>query len=680
LNSKREPFSAPFFLLLDFSLLKMECGLVMNEVSNRSTGFYKLLVQDLRVRWAYSLVVIFVIAALFSTPLILGSIKNRVYVAVKEQVEKENNAREITIQQAENVPLDGNFLSDLSSKYPNQLVGNMKSVVMVEGPEDVQIQTLQTLVPDDPRTQALQITPTIPADFGLFDLVVSDHLGESLYGAEKWHQLWNQEASRLTGKSLTLAINDIPLRGQFRVVARQTMPGRKIYASEQLGMCLKKYAIGLGCQEVGLPMVPEQVQYSLPKFQTRHCLLEFPNEQCDSAAQAKITKRLRAENFQVEKTQNMVADISRFQVTLTQINELNGQVEPTKGDCEQRLYHHLQACPYAIITSKISLKKVDLEQSGNINTIQLSGISPDSYDFLPGIDEMTNKWGGRKLDFWTDGISEDGIEMVAPYSVNTQLGAAELRVTGDSGESRLPAFITAYYQCPTGMNCPFYTKPNLVFRLQNMMEGTAIFKHNEDVPAIFYPTEQQQRIDYDEIFFYANQVEEVEGLHEELKKALPGYNVQYNIYAIDNLKRQDQRLTTLFKLTLWLSVVFILLAVGALAKINIDKRRRQMAQLFLLGYSKLFVSLLLVCEYVLLTVLASILAIGVGWTVLEATVYYLQISTGQDTTEFATIVNAMSLDISAFSMVFLTVVLVTTVVAAVAAILASKIDPVELLD
>jgi len=242
----------------------------MNEVSNRSTGFYKLLVQDLRVRWAYSLVVIFVIAALFSTPLILGSIKNRVYVAVKEQVEKENNAREITIQQAENVPLDGNFLSDLSSKYPNQLVGNMKSVVMVEGPEDVQIQTLQTLVPDDPRTQALQITPTIPADFGLFDLVVSDHLGESLYGAEKWHQLWNQEASRLTGKSLTLAINDIPLRGQFRVVARQTMPGRKIYASEQLGMCLKKYAIGLGCQEVGLPMVPEQVQYSLPKFQTRH--------------------------------------------------------------------------------------------------------------------------------------------------------------------------------------------------------------------------------------------------------------------------------------------------------------------------------------------------------------------------------------------------------------------------
>ena len=126
--------------------------------------------------------------------------------------------------------------------------------------------------------------------------------------------------------------------------------------------------------------------------------------------------------------------------------------------------------------------------------------------------------------------------------------------------------------------------------------------------------------------------------------------------------------------------IFILFAVSALAKISVDKRRRQMAQLFILGYSKSYVSLMLVCEYLLLTVLASILAIGVGWVVLEATAYYLQFSTGQDSLEFTTIINAMSLDLAAFAIVFLIVILLTIVVAGAAAFSASKINPVELLD
>jgi hypothetical protein len=652
----------------------------------------------LLVRWAYSFVVILVIAALFSTPLILGSIKNRVYMAVKEQVEKENNAREITIQQAENVPLDRQLLKSLSSTYTNKTVGNLKSVVMVDGPAGAQIQTLQTLVYNDPRTEALQITPKIPANFGLFYLVVSDQLGESLYG-QKWHELWSKDGSKFMGKPLRLSINDIPLEGEFNIVARQTTLGRKIYASEQLGECLKKYSIGFGCEEVGLPLVPEQVQYGLPRFETMHCLLDFPLELCDSYQQTKIRKRLEAENFQVEETPSMAADMNRFQVTLTKFNESKGIFEPTKGDCEQRLYHHLEACPSSVVTPKISVK-VQLNKSDSLKTIQLAGISPDAYEFLPGIEEMTNKWGGRKLDFWTEGIPEDGIEMVAPYDINIPLGTVELRVTkaelrvtkassdtstlpaftkASSDTSTLPAFITAYYQCPEGMDCPFYTRSDLAFRLQNLINGTAIFKFDENVPPRFYPSKQQQRIDYDEILFYANHVEEVENLDRELEKTLPGYNVQYNIYAIDKLKRQDQRLSTLFQLTLWVSVVFILLAVSALAKINIDRRRRQMAQLFILGHSKFYVGLLLVFEYVLLTVLGSLLAIGVGWVIFTAAGYYLQSGLAQQT-EFTTIVNAMSLDIGAFSVVFLLVVSVTTVVASIAAFFTSRIDPVELLD
>jgi hypothetical protein len=649
---------------------------------NRFTRFKKLLIQGLKVRWAYSFVVILVIAALFSTPLILGSIKNRVYVAVKEQVEKENNAREVTIQQVDNVPLNKNFVQDLSAKYPDhQIVGNLKSVVMVEGPDDAQIQTLQTLVPNDPRTDSLQITPKIPDSFGLFDLVISDHLGETLYGVEVWRSLWAEDASKFNGKPLNLAINDMPLTAEFNIVARQTMPGRKIYASEALGRCLKKYSIGLGCEEVGLPIVPEQVQYSLPKFETMDCLLEFPNEECDDEVQNKITKRLMAENFLLEDIENWVDTINRIKVTLTQVNELNGRVEQTKGDCEQRLYHHLQACPYTMVTSQVAVEVDLLIESLGFKKVLLSGISADSYDFLPGILEMTDQWGGRKLDFWTSGISEDGIEIVAPYDINLPLGGAELRIIGSSGKSVLPAFITSYYECPKGMNCPYYTKPEIVFRLQNLTEGTVLFKYDNEVSPIFYPTKQQQRIDYDEILLYANHVEEVAQLHKQLENTLSeGYKVQYNIYAIDKLKRQEQRFTTLFQLTLWLSVIFIILAVAALAKINIDKRRRQMAQLFILGHSKLFVGLLLVCESVLLTILASVLALGVGWGVLEATSYYLQFSTGDEATEFMTIVNAMNLDLSAFSIVFIIVVLVTTFVASIAAFFASKIDPVELLD
>ncbi|RKZ78932.1 MAG: hypothetical protein DRR16_26715, partial [Candidatus Parabeggiatoa sp. nov. 3] len=74
---------------------------IMNTLLNRLNALRELLIQGVLVDLSHSIVVILVITALFSTPLILGSIKNRVYVAVKAQVEKENNAREITIQQAD---------------------------------------------------------------------------------------------------------------------------------------------------------------------------------------------------------------------------------------------------------------------------------------------------------------------------------------------------------------------------------------------------------------------------------------------------------------------------------------------------------------------------------------------------------------------------------------------------
>lgn len=629
----------------------------------------KLLIQGIRVDLAYSIVVILVITALFSTPLILGSIKNRVYVAVKEQVEKENNAREISIKQADadiQYNLDSDFLDQLRAKYPqHQIVGNLKSVVMIESNYGAEIKTIQTLSVNDPRSHALQIKPTIPKDFGLFDLIVSNQLGESLYGREKWHQLWVNDS--FTGEPLKLSINDIILNGKFKIVARQTTPGRKIYASEQLGKALKKYSNGLGAEEVGLPMVVDQVQYALPRFETMHCLLEFPNQECTVEQQDKITKRLTAQNFQLEKLPSTVNQINKYQITLTKFDKSKGTYIATKGDCEKRLYHNLTACKSAILIPKISLPvKLDKEE------IQLAAISSASYDLLPGIETMMNEQGGRKIDFWNDGLSEHGIEIIAPYESKLPIGSIDLTVA----DTKISAFITAYYKCTDAENCPFYTTALMVFRLKNIIDGAAIFKTGN--PSIFYPTKKQLKINFDEILFYTNQIEEVKHIHAELEKNLSGYNVQYNIYAIDKLTRQNDRLSTLFHLTLILSIIFIVLAVGALAKINVDKRRRQMAQLFILGYSKSFVSILLVLEYTLLTVLASVTAIGVGSSVFAVARYYLQASL--DSTDFTTIVNAMSLDLAAFSNVFLIVIISTALIASFAAYYASKSDPIELLD
>jgi hypothetical protein len=650
----------------------------MNNPLNRLNALRELLIQGVLVDLSHSIVVILVITALFSTPLILGSIKNRVYVAVKEQVEKENNAREITIQQADadvQNNLDNDFVQQLQPTYPQyQMVGNYKSVIMVDGPAGTQIQTLQTLIPDDPRTEALLIRPQVPANFGLFDVIISNHLGGLLYGETEWEKLWSDNSTPFSGGLLTLSINDVPLQGKFRVVARQTTPGRKIYASTELGIELKKYSVGLGSMPLKLPVVEDQIQYSLPRFETMHCIVEFPNEQCDADQQSKILKRLRAENFQVEETDPLLANINRFQVTLTKVDELESgvKIRPTKGDCEARLSHHVQSCPSAAITAKLALETTLTSKSVPSRTLQLAGITSQSYDLLPQVREMENQHGGRKLDFWEDGLTEKGIEMVAPYDAGLKLGKASLQMEN----AIIPAFITAYYQCPAGKDCPFYTTPLAVYRLQNVAAGVATFEQRNK--PLFLPV--NPRIDYDEVLFYANQVEEVKPLFEQLREALSGYNVSYNIYAINKLERQDKRFSTLFNLTVVLSVLFILLAVGALAKSNVDRRQRQMAQLFILGYSKLFVSLLLVCEYVLLTALASLVAIGVGGAVFAAARYFLQSGLEQRITEFTTIVNSMTLDVGAFMSVFLIVISLTTLVAGLAAYYASKSDPVELLD
>lgn len=647
----------------------------------------QLLFQGMRVDLAYSIVVILVITALFSTPLILGSIKNKVYVAVKEQVERENNAREITIQQADSSlknSLGKSFLLNLQSNPQyggkDKIVGNYQSVILVEGATGAQLLTMDTLVPNDPRTDFLQIKPQIPNDFGLFDVVISNQLGELLYGREEWEKLWT-DSSKFNGKELSLRINDMTIKGKFRVVARQTSIGNKIYGSIQLGEALRKYAIGLGSEELGLPVVTDLVQYALPKFETQECMVVFPQNTCSPDQQDNIVKRLRAENFIVEpldKNKLIFENAESFKITLTRLeSDKHAEVKPTKGDCEARLSHHVNACAAAAIVPIIIAElQMFTETSGKDSSrVKLESITERSYDLLPGNQEMKNQFGGG-MTFVNEGLHEKGIEIVAPAGGKLQIGQT---FSLQAGEFSVPAFVAAYYRCPFTLNdCSLYANAKMIFRLQNISDKLAILKRGQ--PPLFYPTEKSIQVDYDKILVYANQVEEVESLHQQLKQQLSNYTVEYNKFAIDKLKRQDERLATLFGLTVILSVIFIVFAVGALAKINIDRRKRQMAQLFILGFSKPFVGFVLLCEYLLLTIIASLAAMGTGWVVFATARHFLQLSVEKGSTEFNTIVNAMSLDINAFGIVFIIVVSLTTIIAIFAAYLASKSDPVTLLD
>jgi hypothetical protein len=662
--------------------------MTMNILLARLNLLLQLLLQGVRVDFAYSMVVILVITALFSTPLILGSIKNKVYVAVKEQVEKENNAREIAIQQADSSLKNGlgklfleNLQNDANYKNKYQMVGNYQAVIMIEGPKEAQLQTMDTLVPHDPRTDSLQIKQQIPSNFGLFDVIISNGLGELLYGKEEWVKLWNTDSSQFTGKSLSLSVNDTPIEGKFQVVARQTSPGIKVYGSTQLGEALRKHSIGLGAKELGLPVVKDLVQYALPKFETQQCIVSFPQDSCTSDQQANIVKRLRADNYQIddlEGSKTVFENIKQIQVTLTKTTESKGHVEikPTKGDCEARLSHHLNACPTATATPNISVETTLISKSAEKPySVTLASITARSYDLLPGLQKMKDQSGGG-MTFENEGLLEKGIEIAVPYGVKLQIGEPLSLQMGTV--ATVPALVAAYYTCSKPISCPFYANAKMIFRLQNVADGMATFEPGR--PPLFYPTEKSIQVDYDKVLVYANQVEEVETLHHQLQQQFSNYSVEYNRFAIDKLKRQDERLATLFGLTVILSVIFIIFAVGALAKINIDRRKRQMAQLFILGYSKLFVSALLICEYLLLTVFASLAAMGTGWVVFATARHYLQSSVETGSTEFNTIVNAMTLDIGAFGVVFVIVVFLTTVVAIFAAYLASKSDPVTLLD
>lgn len=650
----------------------------MHSDSNPRSGlrlFAELLFKGQRVDWRYSLVVILVITGMFSTPLVLGSIRNRAYTAVRQQIEKENNAREVSLSQArDDAPaLDGARLAEIRNRFGVEAVGNHKLIVSVEGPESSDLLTLHTLEPGDPRTAPLGIVPRVPAGFGLGDLVVSDTLGRLLYG-EGWEKLWTASGN-FTGPPLRLRINDLPLKPEFRVVARRTFPGRGLYGSNALGAALRRFSRGLGAPALDLPADEALVQASLPRMATPRCLLltDRADSSCDKAGQERLLQRLGELHYRVSgkvRALPMVNGYRTFTVGLAEVVDEGGKtrIQVSSGDCGEVLAPQLAtSCSGSLVLPDLKMDVDLVPLRGEASKVAAVAATAEVRALLPGAKTLAERYGVAPP-------AEGGaFDLAVPESTGLAVGdAVHLRIR----MSAVPARVQSLYQC-VGPACPVLTDPVSVLRLINLAEGSVSLQTAE--PVVFVPAITGE--EYDEIFVYPASVEEVEPVSTKLKARYPGYNVQFNVTAIDKLRRQDARLATLFSLTMALSAVFLLLALGALARINIERRSRQMAQMLILGFSRRFVRWLVVAEYLLLTLAASGAAAALT-TLLCIAARALLGSTASDadSRDFAVIIESMSVDPEAFGLVFLVVAVCTWIVAVVSAARAAKADPLSLLD
>lgn len=637
--------------------------------------FTRLLLKGQRVDWKHSLVVVLVITGMFSTPLVLGSIRNRVYVAVKDQIEKENNVREIVLQVVdEKAPAaDDKLIAELENRFPGlQAVGNHKLIVTLEGPAGSDMLTLETLAPNDPRQAPLRLTPKLPRDFGSLDLVVSEATGKLLFG-ESWEDSWT--GSEFLGDPVSLVINERPISSKLFVVTKRQLPGRGAYVGSTVGAELRRYTEGLGSPALGLPADPGLLEHALPPLTTVSCLVVFDDADpsCSPESRDVLSRRLVARQRSVESDPVSsfppLSDHEVLRVRLTEWTDAAERLKESRGNCREALAPHLvDHCNAAFVIPEVALE-VGLErperpeESGTEITLAAAG--NDVRRRLPGAEALEDQYG------IAPDASQSEVDMAVPDIWDLHVGES-LRLT--VADEWIPARVQRLYSCPDAAICNAFADPMAVFRLQNLFDGAVEISTRE--PLVYVPV--QADVEYDEILAYAPRVEDVERISEELRGLYPGFNVQYKVAALDKLRRQDSRLSTLFTLTISLSALFIVLALGALARINVERRRRQIAQMLLLGFRRGFVRRLIVGEYLLMTAAAA--GTAVGLTALVCSVARRLLTSDRPEQGFEVIVQSMGVDVVAFFQVFAVVAFCTWSIALVSARKAARTDPINLLD
>lgn len=194
------------------------------------------------------------VASVYSLPLAFVSWVRRVERGFSAQAERNESPREIKISRPNRKGslLDGNFIRELHEINPRlAVVGNTKVPIQVEGPQGGDSLALQTLAASDPRLAVLGVSPVAPQGLGDNEVVVSDDLGELLFGAD-WSRLWTADSTESCGVSLKLRLaghqGGAP---SFRVVAHTTRPGRLIFANPTLGAEIRRRAVNDGLRAAG---------------------------------------------------------------------------------------------------------------------------------------------------------------------------------------------------------------------------------------------------------------------------------------------------------------------------------------------------------------------------------------------------------------------------------------------
>jgi hypothetical protein len=467
--------------------------------------FLRLLFAGQCVDWRHSLVVVLVVTGLFATPLALGSIRNRVYWAVKAQVERENNAREIrlTAQHEEAPPLDAARIAKLEAVSPGLVVvGNHKLMVSVEGPAGRDFLTLEVLFPDDPRSAWLGIAPAVPASFGVGEVVVSDTLGRHLYGNEAWQQA-QERLETLT--PLTLSINEHPLSGSFQVVARRTLPGKGLYVSAEVGAGLRRYTRGFGAAELGLPLDEGLVEHALPRLATSSCWLVLPADACRGGDPARLRTRLAEVGVKVGERLGPILPLEpsfeALGLHLTEVVDEAGsnRVRELRSDCDGLLAPHLAAhCSEALALPELALE-VGWEGAGRAGTTWLRGLPRPLRLELQGAQELASRLGVAPS---TPGLAFD---LAVPEAWGLAVGQSLLLKLAGQG---LPARVQSLYRCPPSSPCGAFAEPMAVFRAQNLQAG--LVRVHAVEPLALVPSYDGQ--DFDELLAYVPSVEQLEAV------------------------------------------------------------------------------------------------------------------------------------------------------------------------
>jgi hypothetical protein len=642
-----------------------------------SSEFFHYLLNGQKVEWQYSLVTLLVIVGLISTPLILGSIKNRTYTSLKQEVETINNALQISVEKnsdSAKVRLNNSFLEKLKK---NNFIGygNREFYMRVKGPSGALLANVVTLNHSDPLIKVYNVSwldEEQRRKQALNDnqVLIPDRIGYKFFGSKSWDKI--KAGDKAISRIVDLEINDRQLSQEFEVVGHFT--GRKvIFINPSVSREIFLFTVGLGSKKLGLSADPELSALSLPKLSTKSCILVLPNDGiCSKSQRDLLQRRLDDLSFSVEKLNIFQfldkGEFTQFKVTNTSEKGLRGEY-----DCKQNI--HINAnryCKNSLVYNHIT-GSVDVRNISDktIEKIQLVGVDADLYNHH-GLRDV----GLQKMNITS--LSREGIIDVRTSKTQVTKNYELIELAGE----KFKFTQTQDYQS-CSEDCNFYVEKNALNNLINLQDGSVdiVSSDNQSKYAFRRVTKDE---DYEEVYVYSSQIEVVESDAKKLSELLGSdYRVDFNLTAIRKLKSSNSKMETLFQLTMSFSMVFLLLSLSALSKITISRRNRQVAQMLILGYPKNFVKRLIVGEYVILTIVGTLLAAIFSWLLCIALRIYLvnelDSLSGRDES-FRRVIESLTIDLSALLNTGLLVFITTVIVGFVTASISVRVDPVQLLN